>query len=93
MITTVRGVSASLPVSGFTALISNRFCPLRRSTWIAQVPSDWAVVRYGCSWPGVRIEIVAPAVDVPASRYDVFDSSTSITAWAGFVTARSGGRE
>ena len=42
---------------------------------------------------GVRIEIVAPGVEVPASRYDVVVSSTSMTAWAGVVTARSGGRE
>jgi hypothetical protein len=32
VITTVRGVSAALPVSGFTALPSKRFWPRRRST-------------------------------------------------------------
>ena len=45
---------------------------------------------YG-SRPGVAIETVAPGSVVPSSVYRVVDSSTSMTAVAGWVTAIVGG--
>ncbi len=73
------------------ALTSNWLRPRRRSTSYAHVPSDVAVTWYGCCWPGVTIETVAPGRVVPSSVYLVVDSSTSMTAVVGWVTAIVGG--
>src|SRR6185369_6857479 len=86
----VRGVSADLPVSGFVAVTSNWLLPRRSSTSTFHEPSAAAVARYGWATPGEVITIVEPGVDVPARRYAVVTSSTTMTAWAGLVTARSG---
>src|SRR3954471_1308746 len=59
--------SERLPVSGSSALTSNWFRPRRRSTSYAHVPSEVAVTWNGCSWPGDRIETVAPGSVVPLS--------------------------
>ena len=48
MMTTSRGVSASLPVSGLRAVIWNRLSPRRRSTWTLHSPLDWAVADELC---------------------------------------------
>ena len=45
----------------------------------------------GSSWPGVRIDTVAPGSVSPSSVYVVVASSTSMTAVAGWVTAIVGG--
>src|SRR5687767_14368368 len=65
--------SDSFWVSGSTAVTSNWLRPRRSSTLALQSPSASAVTLYG-SRPGVAIEIVAPALDVPRRTYSVADS-------------------
>src|SRR5439155_3066792 len=84
--------SVVLPVAGSAALMSNWLGPRRSSTWAAHVASSAAETRYGCSRPGVVIEIVAPATEVPRRMYDVAAPSTVRTETAGAVTNRLGGR-
>jgi hypothetical protein len=57
-------LSDFLPVSGSTALTSNWLRPRRSSTLAFHFPTASALTLYG-SRPGVAIEIVAPAFEVP----------------------------
>src|SRR4029077_1505117 len=86
------GCSDVLPVTGSAALMSNWFGPRRKSTSAAHVASAAAKTRYGCSRPGVLIEIAAPGTDVPRRTYDVAVPSSARMPAAGAVTTRAGGR-
>ena len=86
MITTARGVSVALPVSGSTALMSNWFWPRRRSTWSSTRRSERPSRGTAGPGPATSTVTVAPGSTCPqAVRRRV--SSTSKTAVAGFVTA------
>ena len=85
------GVSAVLPVSASSALMSNWLRPRRSSTSTCQLPAESADSRYGWSLPAAVTVIVALGIEVPRSVYTVASSATSTTAVAGSVTASVGG--